>query len=193
DDNDGDDDDSQFNEECEEEKEKVNEFTDKEDDEEELDDEKLLNFENLSPADNEIASLMDTTVRHEESSGQASTLFTVPITVIPITIPSPLYFFNPLPQEATPTPTATTSEATTSFPTLPDFSSVFKFNDRVTKMETDLSEMKQVDQYAQAISSGSAIVDRYIHNKLGEAIHKAIQSHNAECREIKLKLKNRSI
>ncbi|GJU20334.1 ribosomal RNA-processing protein 7 [Tanacetum coccineum] len=46
-----------------------------------------------------------------------------------------------------------------------------------------MSEMKQVDQYAQAISSIPAIVDRYIYNKLGEAIHKAIQSHNAECRK----------
>ncbi|GJS52537.1 putative reverse transcriptase domain-containing protein [Tanacetum coccineum] len=58
-----------------------------------------------------------------------------------------------------------------------------KFNDRVTKLERDLSEIKQVDQYAQAISSIPAIVDCYIDNKLGEAIHKAIQSHNAECRE----------
>ncbi|GKC90025.1 hypothetical protein Tco_1150674, partial [Tanacetum coccineum] len=43
--------------------------------------------------------------------------------------------------------------------------------------------MKQVDQYAQAISSIPTIVDCYINNKLGEAIHKAIQSHNAECRK----------
>ncbi|GJU95579.1 hypothetical protein Tco_1320335 [Tanacetum coccineum] len=70
----------------------------------------------------------------------------VPITVIPTTIPPPPYFFNPLPQQATPTPTPTTSEATTSFPALLDFSFVFKFNDRVTKLETNLSEMKQVDQ-----------------------------------------------
>ncbi|GJR72269.1 hypothetical protein Tco_0084634 [Tanacetum coccineum] len=115
--------------------------------------EKLLNFENVSPADNEIASLMDTTVRHEEPSGHTSTLFTVPITVILTTIPPPAHFFNPLPQQATPTPTPTTSEATTLFPALLDFESVFKFNDRVTKLEIDLSEMKQVDQYAQAISS----------------------------------------
>ncbi|GJQ95563.1 hypothetical protein Tco_0006702, partial [Tanacetum coccineum] len=43
--------------------------------------EKLLNFENISLADNEISSLMDTMVRHEEPSGQTSTFFTVPITV----------------------------------------------------------------------------------------------------------------
>ncbi|GJT82873.1 hypothetical protein Tco_1057215 [Tanacetum coccineum] len=141
--------------------------------------EKLLNFENVSPTDNEIASLMDTIVCHEDPSGQTYTLFTVPIT----TIPPPPHFFNPLPQQTTPTPTPTISEATTSFPTLLDFSSVLKFNDKVTKLETDLEEMKQVDQYAQAISFIPAIVDRYINNKLREAIHKVTQSHNAECRE----------
>ncbi|GKE24663.1 hypothetical protein Tco_1436175 [Tanacetum coccineum] len=42
----------------------------------------LLNFKNTSPADNEIASLMDTIVLHEEPSRQTSSLFTVPITII---------------------------------------------------------------------------------------------------------------
>nr|GEX29558.1 hypothetical protein [Tanacetum cinerariifolium] len=96
-------------------------------------------------------------------------------TTIPLTPP----FFNPLPHQATPT----TSEATTSFHSLPDFSYVFRFNDRVTNLEKDLSKLKQVDQYAQVISLIPAIMDRYMDNKLGEAIHKAIQSHNAECRE----------
>ncbi|GJT51407.1 hypothetical protein Tco_0977564 [Tanacetum coccineum] len=113
------------------------------------------------------------------------------VTVIPeitsaftLTIPPPPPFFNPpLLQQTTPTPTPTTSEATTSFPTLPDFSLIFKFNYRVTNLEKDLSELKQVDQYAQALSSIPAIVDYYIDNKLGEAINKAIQSHNAKCRE----------
>ncbi|GJW44119.1 hypothetical protein Tco_0072918 [Tanacetum coccineum] len=152
--------------------------------------EKLLNFENASLADNEIASLMDTTVRHEEPSGQTSSLFTVPITVIPeimstftTTIPPQHPFFNTLPQQATPTPTPTASEVTTSFPALPDFASVFRFNERVTNSEKDLSEMKQVDQYAQAISLIPAIVDRHINNKQREAIQQAIQSHIAECRE----------
>ncbi|GKC74629.1 hypothetical protein Tco_1120512 [Tanacetum coccineum] len=43
--------------------------------------------------------------------------------------------------------------------------------------------MKQADRYAQAISLIPAIVDRYIGNKLGEAIQQAIKSHTAECRE----------
>ncbi|GKD16489.1 hypothetical protein Tco_1205647, partial [Tanacetum coccineum] len=82
-----------------------------------------------------------------------------------------------------PTPTPTTSEAITSFPSLLDFSSVFRFNDRVTNLEKDLSEIKQVDQYAQVLSSKPAIVDRYMDNKLGEAINKAIQAHNLDCRQ----------
>ncbi|GKB09877.1 hypothetical protein Tco_0843800 [Tanacetum coccineum] len=102
--------------------------------------EKLLNFKNVSPADNEIASLMDTTVHTEEPSGQTSTLFTVPITVIPTTIPLPPHFFNPLPQQTIPTPTPTASEVTTAFLALPDFASVFRFNNRVTNLERDLEE-----------------------------------------------------
>ncbi|GKD43219.1 hypothetical protein Tco_1267864 [Tanacetum coccineum] len=151
---------------------------------------KLLNFENASLTDNEITSLMDTTICHEEPSSQTSSLFTVPITVIPgitstftTTIPPPHPFFNHVPQQATPTPTLIASEVTTSFPTLLYFAFVFNFNDRVTNLERDLSKMKQVDQYAQAISSILAIIDYYIDNKLGKGIQQSIKSHNAECRE----------
>ncbi|GJV53913.1 hypothetical protein Tco_1449654 [Tanacetum coccineum] len=114
---------------------------------------KLLNLENPSPADNEISSLMDTTARHVMVVPEITSVFTT-------TIPPPPPFFNPLPQQATPTPTPTTSEATTSFPSLLDFSS-----------------------YAQALSSIPVIVDHYIDNKLGEAIQKAIVAHNLDCRE----------
>ncbi|GJZ53570.1 hypothetical protein Tco_0608455, partial [Tanacetum coccineum] len=134
---------------------------------------KLMNLDNTPP-------------RLDETSSQTSSLFTVPVTAIleitfAITIPAPPSSLNPLPQQTTPTLTPITSEATNSFLALPDFSLVFKFNDRVTKLEQTLSEMKQVDQYDQALSS--IIVDGYISNQLQEAIQKAIQSHNGECRE----------
>ncbi|GJW66252.1 hypothetical protein Tco_0120676 [Tanacetum coccineum] len=90
------------------------------------------------------------------------------------TILPPPPFFNPLEQEATPTPTPTTSETTTSLPALPDFTYVFKFNERVFNLEKDVSKIKQVDQYAQALSSIPAIFDRYMDNKLEEAINNAI-------------------
>nr|GEY13275.1 hypothetical protein [Tanacetum cinerariifolium] len=125
---------------------------------------KLLNLDNPSLNDTTIASLMDTIVHHEITSAT--------------TVPPPLPFFNPLQQEATPTPTLTTSEITTTLFGLPDFAYVFKFNERVTHLEKNLSEIKQVDQYAQALSFIPAIVDRYMDNKLGEAIIRAIQAYN---------------
>ncbi|GJU22480.1 hypothetical protein Tco_1155822 [Tanacetum coccineum] len=79
---------------------------------------KLLNLKNPFLADNEIASLMDTTVRHEEPG---------------------------------------------------NFSSVFKFNDSVTNLEKDLSKIKQVDQYAQALSSIHAI-KRALHRIIDTSI-----------------------
>ncbi|GKE24545.1 hypothetical protein Tco_1436057 [Tanacetum coccineum] len=85
--------------------------------------------------------------------------------------------------DPTPTPTPTTSETTTSLPALLDFASVFKFNEEVFNLEKDVSEIKQVKQYAQALSSIPAIVDRYMDNKLGEAINKAILAHNLDCRQ----------
>ncbi|GJY11895.1 hypothetical protein Tco_0381204 [Tanacetum coccineum] len=136
----------------------------------------LLNLENPSPVDNEIASLMETSARHATAIPKITSGFTT-------TIPLPPPFFNPLPQQATPTQTPITSKATTSFPSLLDFSFVFKFNDRVTNLEKDLLEIKQVDQYAQALSTIPAIVDRYIDNKLGEAIYNAIQAHNLYCKQ----------
>nr|GEV10845.1 retrovirus-related Pol polyprotein from transposon TNT 1-94 [Tanacetum cinerariifolium] len=126
--------------------------------------------------DNEVASLMDTTAYYAIAIPEITSSFTTPT-------PSPPSFFNPLSQQATPTLTPTASETTTSLLALLDFASVFKFNERVTNLEKDLSKIKQVDQYAQALSSISAIVDRYMDNKLGEAINKTIQAHNFDCKE----------
>ncbi|GKD92903.1 hypothetical protein Tco_1372740, partial [Tanacetum coccineum] len=128
---------------------------------------KLLNLDNPSPVDIEIASLMDTTAQHATVIPEITSSFT-------IIVPPPPPFFNPLQQEATLTPTPTSSETTTSLPALPNLASVFKFNERVSKI-------KQVDQYAQALSSVPAIVDRYMDNKLGEVINKAILAHNLDC------------
>ncbi|GJU02668.1 hypothetical protein Tco_1113006 [Tanacetum coccineum] len=132
---------------------------------------KLPNLENPSPTDNEIASLMETLARHATTVPKITSGFTT-------TIPPPPSFFNPLLQHATPALTPTTSKATTSFTSFSDFASVFKFKERVTNLEKDLSEIKQFDQYAQALSSIPTMVNRHMDIKLGKAINKAIQAHN---------------
>ncbi|GJV62517.1 hypothetical protein Tco_1473345 [Tanacetum coccineum] len=131
---------------------------------------KLLNLENPSPADNEIASLMETSACHAMVVPEITFGFIT-------TIPPPPPFFNPLPQQATPTPTPTTSEATTLLTSLLDFSSVFKLNKRVTKLG------EAINKAIQALSSIHVIVDHYTNNKLREAINKAIQAHNLDCRQ----------
>ncbi|GJU16829.1 hypothetical protein Tco_1144795 [Tanacetum coccineum] len=137
---------------------------------------KLLNLENPSLADNEIASLMETSVCHATTIPKNTSGFTTTIPPLPP-------FFNPLQQEVTPTPTPITSVTTTSLLALPDFASVFKFNERVFNLEKDVSKIKQVNQYAQALSSIPVIVDHYMDNKLREAINKAILAHNLDCRQ----------
>ncbi|GKC06612.1 hypothetical protein Tco_0998222 [Tanacetum coccineum] len=128
---------------------------------------KLLNLDNPSPADNEIASLMDTTAQHVTAIPKITSSFTT-------TNPPPPLFFNPLSQQATPTLTPTASETTTSHPTLLDFASIFKFNERVFNLEKDLSEMKQVDQYAQALSSIPAIDEKNAYIELVDTSMRAI-------------------
>ncbi|GJV82178.1 hypothetical protein Tco_1518048 [Tanacetum coccineum] len=66
---------------------------------------KLLNLKNLSPADNEIASLMETSAHHATAVPKITSSFTT-------TIPPPPPFFNPLLQQQTPTSTTTTTNPT---------------------------------------------------------------------------------
>ncbi|GJZ26134.1 hypothetical protein Tco_0570387 [Tanacetum coccineum] len=75
---------------------------------------KLLNLDNPSPVDNGIASLMATTGQHATTIPEIISSFTTPV-------PPPPPFLHPLQQEATPIPSPTTSETTTSLPALPDF------------------------------------------------------------------------
>ncbi|GJX38372.1 hypothetical protein Tco_0251675 [Tanacetum coccineum] len=146
---------------------------------------KLLNFENVSLADNKIASLMDTTVCQEEPSDQTSTLFTIPVTVITTTIPLSPHFFNPLQQQTTPTLIPTASEVTTSFPALPDFASVFQINERSTNLGKGLSKKRteQIYPYAYAISSNPChwkanhILELIIKKELYDAL---VNSYNTD-------------
>ncbi|GJY50635.1 hypothetical protein Tco_0441482 [Tanacetum coccineum] len=102
-----------------------------------------------SPADNEIALLMETSARHATS---------VPVI---------------------------TSGFTTTIPPPPPFGFLIyiQVQRQSHQLKKDLSVIKQVDQYAQALSFIPSIVDRYIDNKLGEALNKAIQAHNLDYRQ----------
>ncbi|GJR12427.1 hypothetical protein Tco_0795079 [Tanacetum coccineum] len=110
---------------------------------------KLLNLENPSPADNEIASLMETSARHATAIPEITFGFTT-------TTHPPTPFLNPLLQQQTPTFATTTS-------TNPTF--------------------KQTNQFAEAVSSISGIVDTYLTSKMKEAVDVAVQLQTNKLRE----------
>ncbi|GKD64061.1 hypothetical protein Tco_1306169, partial [Tanacetum coccineum] len=113
----------------------------------------FLNLDNVPPVDNEVIFMMNVKVCHEEPSTQTPSFLTIPVMVIPETltaaaptIPPTIPSINPLPQQPTPTPTlAPTTETTiTLILALPDFSSLFGFDQRVSDLEKELSYLKQL-------------------------------------------------
>nr|GEV47000.1 hypothetical protein [Tanacetum cinerariifolium] len=77
-----------------------------------------------------------------------------------------------------------TSETTTSFPVLSIFSYVFKFNDRVTNLEKDLLEIKQIDQeeaqaekrdYIELVDTSMRdILKEEVNTQLPQILHQAV-------------------
>ncbi|GJR61331.1 hypothetical protein Tco_1503493 [Tanacetum coccineum] len=139
DDDDGDDDKDNNDDETEDDKDQEDEeenaddinFSDTKDDEEKNEEEeenyemfKLLNLENVSPAEYTLDSVMDT-----NAQPTSSTMIT--------TTPLPPHLVIPLIQQTTPTPAPTTHVPTildsiTFVLVLPDFASMFNFNQRVS-------------------------------------------------------------
>ncbi|GJZ48492.1 hypothetical protein Tco_0602324 [Tanacetum coccineum] len=98
---------------------------------------KLLNLKNPSPADNEIASLLETSTHHA--------------TAIP----------------------EITSDFTTTTPTLT----------MVSALESEMSEFKQTNQFAKAVSSFLGIVDTYLASKMKEVVDVVVQLQTNKLRE----------
>ncbi|GJU96863.1 hypothetical protein Tco_1326134, partial [Tanacetum coccineum] len=110
--------------------------------EQEEEDAHLLNHDNPSLADNEIASLIDITAQHA--------------TLIP----------------------EITSSFTTTVPPPPPF-----FDQRVSALESKMSELRKTNQFAEAVSSILGIVDTYLASKMKEAVDVAVQLQTNKLRE----------
>ncbi|GJR32217.1 hypothetical protein Tco_1108449 [Tanacetum coccineum] len=130
---------------------------------------KFLNFLDIPHADAEIVSPLDVHVHHEVPRTQAPTLLTIPVSVI--TESSPVYTnipqssqtFTPPPILTTPNPPPTI-ETTNPLSTLPDFASVFRFNDRITALEKEVAELKKDPLHTQV----TTLVDEHLDTRLGE-------------------------
>ncbi|GJS98370.1 hypothetical protein Tco_0819540 [Tanacetum coccineum] len=80
-------------------------------------------------------------------------------TIIPQSIPS----FTPPPPQSTPTPPPTT-EATNLPCTLPNFASVFQFDNRVIALEKEVAELKRNDPLNTQVT---ALLDEHLDSRLG--------------------------
>nr|GEV12775.1 hypothetical protein [Tanacetum cinerariifolium] len=124
---------------------------------------KFLILDNVPPVVNEVASMMNSKNRQEESSTQAPSFFTVSETAISetstthtTTVPPTISMITPLPQLTTPSPAPKTVPTTTSIPTLLDFSSLLGFDQRVSILKRELSQLKQADHSAQLLESAKS-------------------------------------
>ncbi|GJT38064.1 hypothetical protein Tco_0937929 [Tanacetum coccineum] len=150
----------------------------------------FLNLENVPPTDTEVVSTMNVKVCHEEPSTQNLPLLNIPVTVIletltaaGSTIPPTIPPITPLQQQSTPTPTPAPT-TTTLVPALPDFSSLFGFDQRVSALEKELSQLKQANYSAQLLktikSQIPAMMDAQLSTRLEDFIKKSFRSYTTE-------------
>nr|GEV89582.1 retrovirus-related Pol polyprotein from transposon TNT 1-94 [Tanacetum cinerariifolium] len=139
--------------------------------------------------------------RQEESSIQAPSLFNVPETAIPetstahaTTIPLTISMITSLLQLTTPSPALTTILTATLILALLDFSSLFGFDERVSTLETELSQLKQADHSAKLLESVKyklpTMVDDLLSTRIRYATRTALESYTKETEKKAQKEKN---
>ncbi|GJY45424.1 hypothetical protein Tco_0434487 [Tanacetum coccineum] len=96
---------------------------------------------------------------------------TIPPTRIPI--------IQPLQQK----PESTTTILTIAMPDILEFASVFRFDQWVSALETEMSEFKQTNQFSEVVSLIPSIVDNYLASKMKEAVDVVVQLQINKFRE----------
>ncbi|GJR04717.1 hypothetical protein Tco_0527701 [Tanacetum coccineum] len=142
---------------------------------------KFLNFSDIPQADAEIVSPLDVHVHHEVPRTEAPTLFSVPVSVIPesssvfTNIPQSSHIFTPTPIQATHTPPSTI-ETINPLSTLPDFSSVFRFNDRITTLEKEVDELKKDPLHTKVTSLVDTRIKEQVRDQLPQILPKEVSN-----------------
>nr|GEY50431.1 hypothetical protein [Tanacetum cinerariifolium] len=70
-----------------------------------------------------------------------------------------------------------------TLPDIPNFAFVFKFDQRVSALESEMSELKQTNQLTEAVSSIMGIADKYLASKMKEAVVVAVQLQTNKLKE----------
>ncbi|GJX66844.1 hypothetical protein Tco_0301187 [Tanacetum coccineum] len=95
--------------------------------------------------------------------------------------PPPIPIIQPLQQ--TPESITTKTIPTTTLPDIPNFASLFRFKQRVSALETEMSEFKQTNQFAEVVSSILGIVYNYLASKMKEIVDVDVQLQTNKLRE----------
>ncbi|GJR16742.1 hypothetical protein Tco_0965269 [Tanacetum coccineum] len=66
---------------------------------------------------------------------------------------------------------------------IPNFASLFGFERRVSSLKSDLSELKQTNQFAEALSSILGIVDKYLETKVKDTVDVVVQLKSDKLRD----------
>nr|GEY84008.1 hypothetical protein [Tanacetum cinerariifolium] len=77
----------------------------------------------------------------------------------------------------------TDANSKVTLPKIPNFAFVFKFDQKVSALETKMSELKQTNQFVEAVSLISTIVNQYLASKMKEAVNVAVQLETNKLRE----------
>ncbi|GJX94721.1 hypothetical protein Tco_0349307 [Tanacetum coccineum] len=111
---------------------------------------------------------------------QSHTLINVPVSVTAETPssdttlpPPPIPIIQPLQQ--TTESTKTTTIPISTLPDIPNFTSLFWFEQRVSAFKTEMSKFKQTNQFVDAVSSIPGIVDNYLASKMKDVVYVAVQ------------------
>nr|GEV72102.1 hypothetical protein [Tanacetum cinerariifolium] len=76
-----------------------------------------------------------------------------------------------------------TTALSTIIQDLPNFGSLFGFDNRLRTLEANFSEFMQTNQFAGAVSAILGIVYRYMDQRMNEAVHVAVQLQSDKLRE----------
>ncbi|GJS59858.1 hypothetical protein Tco_0654642 [Tanacetum coccineum] len=102
------------------------------------------------------------------SSDQKSSVTAVTPSTVTISPQPPVLIIQTVQQ--TPDSTTIKPNPTTTLPEIPNFASLFGFEQRVSALETKMSEFKQTSQFADAGSSILGIVDNYLASKMKDDV-----------------------
>nr|GEW01271.1 reverse transcriptase domain-containing protein [Tanacetum cinerariifolium] len=146
---------------------------------------------NLHRSDAEITYTQKVNVQTNQvkEDTHTRTFVIVPIFVVAetahsdTTIPQPpIPIIQPL-QQTPKSTTTTTTITTTTLLDIPNFASLFQFDQWVSTLETKFSEFRQTNQFFEAISLISSIVDNYLASKVKEVVDVAVQLQTNKLKE----------